>query len=336
MSPTESSSPTSNFPTVSVVIPSLHGESENLDRLSNEVLDSGIPRENLEILVAVEIRPNGRARDAGVLYASGEYLIFMDDDVSFPDPVDLKRLIEFLEEHESVGLAGPAQQIPPDTPEVIQERAHQMPRSHQPVTDTFVESDMVTHACMAIAYSTFLKVGMEHPNLISGTDPDLRHRLRRTGRAVGIVPGTRVYHPPISGWTDLVQKNFRGGRRSRAVQRNYKDHHLSAEPTIQSTEDSHSQDSFIRKVSNHGSRMLSGVLGLKVWWIVAQVAYLTGYLSEVVLPTRKVDPIPYPDPPSSQGENREDFIEALRKEGTVKRLHPNPTDTPSLRLRDRL
>lgn len=309
-------------PFVSVVIPSLRGESRNLNRLRKTVLESGIPHGELEILSAIGVSPNGRARDVGTLYASGKYLLFMDEDVSLPDPEDLATLIDFLESNADIGLVGPAQQIPPETPKRIRERALQMPRAHSEAPETFKECDMVTHACLALKRSTFVEVGMEHPNLISGTDPDLRNRVRKKGLKVGIVPDTRVYHPPINSWSQLIRKNFIGGRRSRSVKCNYEQYHLPAEPDIETPDQSEYLDQLGSKVTQHLKRFVRGVLQGHGWWLTAQLSYLLGYGSEILYPTRKVEPIPYPDPPKPSENDWKRFLAALENEGTVKRIHP--------------
>lgn len=309
-------------PTVSVIIPSLHGENTNLERLTETVLDAGFGPGEAEVLAAIGVRPNGRARDVGVLSARGDYLIFMDDDVSFPEPGDLRRLVDFLRENPDVGLVGPAQQIPPDLSEPKKRRARQMPRTHVDSPEDFLECDMVTHACMALRHEEFLEVGMEHPNLISGTDPDLRNRIRNFGKKVGIVPDTRVYHPPVTSWWTQFSKNFRGGRRSLHVKRTYGDYHLPAEPDISSPKESRREDTILSKSANHLRRFLGGLVRGKFWWLTAQFSYLAGYAYEGILPEDKVKPIHYPEPPHPEHPKWDKFLEDLRKEGRVERLHP--------------
>ncbi|MFB6347319.1 MAG: glycosyltransferase [bacterium] len=314
----------SSSPSVSVVIPSLTRDQANLNRLKDTVIKSGLSLETLEIVAAIGVRPNGRARDVGTIQTSGDYLIFMDNDVSFPNPDDLSKLIQFLRSHDDVGLVGPAQQLPPSLSDDIKGKAFHLPRSGTESPDTFKESDMVTHACMALEREVFYEVGMEHPNLISGTDPDLRHRIRKLGLKVGLVPDTVVYHPPINNWHDLIRKNFRGGRRSRAVKRNYSDYHLPAEPDIQSPEETETLDTFTSKLTNHFSRFTQALSSGRFWWLTAQTSYLLGYSSEIIFPTEKVDPIPYPESPSPDSPEWDNFLNALRNEGRVEWLYPEP------------
>jgi len=246
----------------------------------------------------------------------------MDDDVSFPEPSDLKKLIDYLETHPEAGLVGPPQQLPPNLDENERRRALQMPRSHVEAPETFRECDMVTHACLALRREDFFEVGMEHPNLISGTDLDLRNRIRTTGKTVGIVPGTRVYHPPISSWSNLIDKNFRGGRRSLYVKRNYSKYHLPADPDISSPRETQRADTLSTKIINHLERLIDGLLHGKFWWLTAQLSYLAGYGYEFVRPEDKVEPIEYPEPPRPGHPDWNNFLETLKNEGTVEKIHP--------------
>lgn len=311
---------TESFPTVTIIIPSLEGKEENLRRLSDTICRSGIPNDKQEIIAVVNVSPNGRARNVGAIHANGEYLVFIDDDVTFPDAGDLRRIVGFLDDREAVGLCGPAQQLPPGLSDLEHQRAVQMPRNHVESVDTFIETDMVTHACLAISRNVFFEIGMEHPNLISGTDPDLRHRVRSRGLKVGLVPNTTVYHPPVTGWRDHLRSNFLGGRRSRAVRREYPSYHFSADPdrtTLEEPDENTLTDRLIRQGSYLGRRLLQG----HAWALAAQFSYQVGYTWETLFPRRWVEPIPYPEPPSDNDSAEwENFIEALRREGEVRFL----------------
>lgn len=308
------------FPTVSVVIPSLEGQSSNLERLRDTILSSGIPKNRLEIIATIGVSPNGRARDVAVPQTSGEYLICMDDDVSFPDPADLKQVVEFLDTHDDVGLCGPAQQLPEDLSRTERRRAQQIPRTHTESSGTFRETDMVTHACLSMPRKLFIEIGMEHPNLISGTDPDLRYRVRKAGYRVGLVPDTRVVHPPIKNATELIEANFNGGRQSKWVQRNYGDYHLKADPKM-TDESEYKHSGKLNKLTRHIASFGSRLFNVQEWALLAQLSYIAGYSYELVAPRDWVDPIPYPEPPDPESPKWEEFLDALKNEGEVRWLH---------------
>lgn len=312
-----------SFPRVSVVIPALHGNNESLNRLEEAVRSSGIPAKQLEVIAAVGIRPNGRARDAGAIRARGDVLIFMDADVSFPDPSDLRTIVEYLVDHDEVGLVGPAQQLPDSLSERKHNRAIQMARSHVEAPDQFKECDMVTHACLAIERELFLEIGMEHPNLISGTDPDLRNRVRRQGLKVGIVPDTRVEHPPETSTNSMIKKRFRMGRWSRWVKRHYPEYHLPTEPDI--TDETGAQKTGLTdRLGRNFSRLTQRLTNGDWWALTARLSYLAGYLFETIFKADWVEEIPYTPDPSGEPDTWTSFINALSKEGNV--LFPKRAD----------
>lgn len=312
--------------TVSFVIPSLKGDTDRLRELKRSILSSTIPKDHLEILAAIGVSPNGRARDRGTIETEGDYLVFMDDDVSFPEPQDLKTIVDFLDQHPDVGLCGPAHQIPESLTEEEKNRALQLSRMHVESPDNFRQTDMVTHACLCISRDLFFEVGMEHPNLISGTDPDLRQKVRAEGLKVGIVPGTRVFHPPLTGWQESLLKNFKGGRRSQAVRREYPQYHLSAEPDKTYTE-TFEDNNFRKRLMRHLNSLYRRIRGNEWFGLSSQVAYLTGNILERIKPKKWVEPLPYPDPPSPDHPQWKQFIESLENEGRIEWLH-RLTDPP--------
>lgn len=303
-------------PRVSIVIPALHGNNESLNRLEDAARSSDIPEEQLEVIAAIGIRPNGRARDAGAIRSRGDVLIFMDADVSFADPSDLRTLVEYLVDHEEVGLVGPAQQLPDSLTDRKHRRAKQMARSHVDSPEQFKECDMVTHACLAIERDLFHEIGMEHPNLISGTDPDLRNRVRQHGLKVGIVPGTRVVHPPETSTRSMLKKRFRMGRWSRWVKHHYPDYHLSTEPDITHEDEARKSgltDRLLRNLSRIKQRITRGH-----WWaLMARLSYLSGYLIETVFDGDWVDEISYTPEPQKDPETWKQFVQGLSGEGNV-------------------
>jgi len=84
-----------------------------------------------------------------------------------------------------------------------------------------VESDLVTHACLAIPRELYWEIGGESEILPRGTDPDLRNRLRKAGYSILLVPNTAVGHPAPENWEVLFNTAFRNGEGSAEVGRYY-------------------------------------------------------------------------------------------------------------------
>ena len=204
-------------PSVSVVIPSADGDREgNVSRLvENLKQQSHLP---VEILVVIAVRPNGRARNRGAERVAGKYVVFIDDDVEIQDHQLIERIVALFETYPGrVGVAGPSQRLHRDANRFQRKCERQLERVSVPIFDEPLETDMVTHACLAMPLSLYREVGGENDDLPRGTDPDLRFRLRQTGYSIVLVPGASVGHPPPRDFKDMLRTAFRNGSGSAEV-----------------------------------------------------------------------------------------------------------------------
>lgn len=210
----------SGEPLVSVIIPSLDGDRDgNVDRLVAEVERQTV--KDVEALVVVGVRPNGRARNVGVREARGEFLVCIDDDVTLGHDRVIENLLRPFEERGDVGLTGPSQLIPDDSTRFQWRSAMQLPRCYFPVQKTLVDSDMVSHMCLCMPTQLYKDLGWEHEDILSGTDPDLRHRVRQAGLRVVVTPDTWAYHPVPERRADLWRACYVKGRTSAWVHRHH-------------------------------------------------------------------------------------------------------------------
>jgi len=207
-------------PKVSIVIPSLDGyRSGNVPRLIGHLKNQTFS--DSEIIVIKGVRPNGKARNVGAKRAKGEILICIDDDVTIGHEKVIENLVKHLESDESIGLLGISKLIPEHSNWFQSRCAEEIPRSTSPIYDELTEGDLVDHMCIAIRRELFLKVGLENENLIRGTDPDLRHRIRQAGYKVAISPNSWGYHPMPKTLAKLLKVNFQNGMGSAWVQRHH-------------------------------------------------------------------------------------------------------------------
>ena len=208
------------IPKVSIVIPSLDGyRSGNVPRLISQLKNQTFS--DSEIIVIKGVRPNGKARNVGAKKAKGEILVCIDDDVTIGHEKMIENLVKHLESDESIGLLGISKLIPEDSNWFQSRCAEEIPRSTSPIYDELTEGDLVDHMCIAIRKELFVKVGLENENLIRGTDPDLRHRIRQAGYKVAISPNSWGYHPMPKTLAKLLKVNFQNGMGSAWVQRHH-------------------------------------------------------------------------------------------------------------------
>ena len=182
-------------PTLSVIIPSLDGYRDgNVDALV-ECLKRQSYRD-IEIIVAVGEKPNGHARNVGFEKSNknARYLVFFDDDVLIDDLGLLNKFVTAMN-IEEYGLVGASQQPPKGSNWIQKWIAYDLAKASLPVQSIYLETEMVTHAGMGCRRSIWEIHTGEDSKLVTGTDTDLRQRIRNSGFKVVIVPQTVVFHP---------------------------------------------------------------------------------------------------------------------------------------------
>lgn len=195
---------------ISVIIPSFDGyRNGNVPGLLAALKRQTF--QDFEVHLIKGVSPNGKARNAGAKIAGGEIFIFIDDDVILGCNNLIEKLIEPFFQDSSIGLVGPSFAIPEDSNRFQKYLAQQLPRSQFMPAQDMIETDMVTHACMAIPAKLFWQIGGENEKLIRGTDPDLRYRVRAAGFKVVGRKNILVYHPVPKDLAQLIRYSFSAG-----------------------------------------------------------------------------------------------------------------------------
>ena len=207
-------------PKVTVLIPSLDGHRNGMvPRLVQQLKDQTF--EDMEVLIIKGVRPNGKARNEGARQARGEILISIDDDVSLGHGRVIENLVRYLESDGTIGLLGISKLIPEDSTWIQRRIAKEIPRTTSPIYDSLTEGDLIDHTCIAIRRDLYFKVGMENEKIIRGTDPDLRHRLRKAGYRIAICPDSWGYHPVPGRFGKIMRMFFQNGMGSAWVRKHY-------------------------------------------------------------------------------------------------------------------
>ncbi len=274
-------------PKVSVIIPSYDGSrGGNVDKMKEDLKKQTLM--DFELHIVVGVKPNGRARNVGVQKAKGEYLLFIDDDSRLGTEKLIENMIAIMEQDPSVGLVGVSQIVPDDANAFQKKCVKQLMRAEYPVVHEITESDMATHACMAIKRQVYLDVGGESDVLLRGTDPDLRFRLRKAGYRVVIAPETFVYNNPYpENLRLLLGKVYRNGMGSAWVFKNFPDRVYEA----------FEKDTQKPKLIRHplfrwARRIFDLFLSLFTFrWLrfLYDSVYIAGYIRGLTLPNKKIE-----------------------------------------------
>ena len=267
---------------ISVIIPSFDGSRNgNVERLREELNSQTI--KPYEIIVVVGVSPNGKARNVGAERAKKDtdFFVFIDDDVTLGHERILENLIApFMKQpvdgEKPVGMTGPSQLIPEDSNWLQKTAAKQIPRSIFPVQNELVDSDMVTHMCLCMPAELFREVGMENPDIIAGTDPDLRYRVRKAGYRVCVVPDSWAYHPMPATFWKLMKLAFVKGKNSAIVRRSYPN--LIFELDTGYKKDFQSRRGFVFRIARMIYMLLTSLLSFKFFLFLNLLLGLLGNL----------------------------------------------------------
>jgi len=183
---------------VSVIVPTLHGNRDGrIDRIEEELAhQEGV---GFEFLVVEGIRPNGRARNVGAARARGSILVFIDDDVILGNKIVLRELTGPFRGDRRIGMAGTPILLPEDANLfqrwLAREIPYEVPRVDRlTVTNPDVGLRDAQGSCCAFSREAWDAIGGQDERLETGTDLDLRARIREAGFRVVLVPNTWVCH----------------------------------------------------------------------------------------------------------------------------------------------
>lgn len=199
-------------PEMTIVIPSLDGSrGGNLDRLVADLRAQTY--QSFEIILSIGERPNGHARNVGIelACATSKYYAFFDDDVRLGSIDLLENFIAALKDAR-MGLVGASQLPPADSSWKQKWIGYDLAKAKFKIQNDIVDTEMASHAGMACRRAVWKQIGGESDHLITGTDTDLRERLRDAGYRVVVVPRTWVYHPLPTSFRGVLRAAIHNGR----------------------------------------------------------------------------------------------------------------------------
>lgn len=195
---------------ISVVIPSLEKKRNN--RLSELIKDiKGQELRPAEIIIVKGVSPRTRAHNIGVEKAQEDIIVFFDDDVKLGNKSVIKNMVAPFFNNQRVGIVGTSLILPPNASSFQKICDSQLLRAKFDVIKKTIESDMATHAAMAIRQDLYWQIGGEDESLRMNDDLFLRCKIREKGYKILIAKNTWVYYPQPNSLIKLLKKYFSQG-----------------------------------------------------------------------------------------------------------------------------
>ncbi|OIO68730.1 MAG: hypothetical protein COW19_05515 [Zetaproteobacteria bacterium CG12_big_fil_rev_8_21_14_0_65_55_1124] len=261
-------------PLISVIIPTADADRGGY---FNKLMASLSAQEmqSFELIVLKGDRRQGRGINISVDFAKGKYILTLDDDSSLPDSKTFSKLVDAMDEHLDIGMAGGNNTVPDWATPFVRRVMQQVPRrSWKPVTE-IVDSDLAEHPCLIMRAALFREVGGENEQIPRGLDPYLRKVFRETGSRVVILPGIIYHHLPPETWKKLLTQFYRNGRHAA-----YANIH-SPEWVIETPSEHGEFIEYVplwKRIFRFPVRMLASLLQGKWVWVICEACYAWGFL----------------------------------------------------------
>ena len=200
-------------PVLSVIIPTSDGHRNGLFAdLLNQIRKQSF--QDFETIVVKGDSKQGRAINTGVDLAKGKYILTLDDDTSLHSKNAFFLLVQAMDNHKNIGMAGGINVIPVEAPSFIRRAMREIPRRSSPRVEKIIESDLAEHPLLIMRKEDFKSIGGENELLPRGLDPYLRSEFRNAGYKVVVVPKAYYSHMPPSTLTKLIKQFFRNGEQA--------------------------------------------------------------------------------------------------------------------------
>lgn len=261
-------------PVLSVIIPTLDAfRGGYFPQLLSQLQDQSF--QNYEVLIIKGDKRQGRAINTGAALARGDYILTLDDDTRL-GCVDLfGKLVEVLDNHPDIGMAGVPNLIPDDASWLVRRAMEQVPRRSSPKVREVTVSDMAEHPCLIMRKDIFYRVGGENELLPRGLDPYLRQVFREAGYKVVVAPDVFIHHLPPETPGKLMRQFFRNGYIACYVNKYYP--HWVFELTTEHRDLEQIQAGWKQRILRQVRKLTGAVVDRKPVFLTTQLAYLCGF-----------------------------------------------------------
>jgi len=225
----------SDYPLVSVIIPCYNEEkyiggsiesflSQTYPNMEIIVVDDGSTDRSIEIINSYSVtlvqrkhKGASHARNVGIQYATGDYIVFAEGDARYA-----KNYIETITaplKNKSIGgvLAGERRILNGNNSLVQKYLTIRFITAHE-LTE---KKEREIKGGWAFRREIFDEIGLYDESLICGEDTDFSERVKNQGYTFVWIPGTYMYHKEATDLLEFFKKSFWTGYRCREFRRRW-------------------------------------------------------------------------------------------------------------------
>ncbi len=231
---------------------------------------------NFEVLLVIKDTRQGRAINSGVALASGKYIVVFDDDTRLGTTDILETMVESMELHPDIGMAGVANLVPNDASWFVRQVMRELPRRTSPIVHEITDSDLAEHPCCIISRDVFIKIGGENEIIPRGLDPYLRQEIRQASYRVVVLPELFIHHLPPGTFKKFIRQFYRNGKMAAYVNKFYPE--FVVELAYQHETKVKQKRSSIVRIISYILRLIKTILTIRFFYLLSLILYLTGFV----------------------------------------------------------
>jgi GT2 family glycosyltransferase len=262
-------------PAVSIIIPTSDATRDGLLPALLAQLKQQTFRDFETIIIIGDTR-QGRAINSGVALASGKYIVIFDDDTRLGTTNILEKMVESMEQHPEIGMAGVANLVPDDASWFVRRVMRELPRRTSPIVHEITDSDLAEHPCCIMPRDVFTKIGGENEIIPRGLDPYLRQEIRQAGYRVVVLPELFIHHLPPGTFRKFARQFYRNGKMAAYVNKFYPE--FVVELAYQHKAEVKQKRSLIVRIISYCARVIKTILTLRFFYLMSLLLYLTGFV----------------------------------------------------------
>jgi glycosyltransferase involved in cell wall biosynthesis len=254
----------------------------NVKKILNDIYKQSV--EVLEVIIINNYSPRTRAHNVGARQAKGDIIIFFDDDIRLGNKNLIYNMSAPLLEDKNIGASGATVLAPVESNKFQKKCENQLLRIQKKVYSDNTESDLTTHAALAMKRQLYFELGGENEKLYMNDDLLLRFNIKKRGLKTIIAKNSWVYHPLPKDLKTICRKYFKQG-----IEQAY-DYKEAPENIYESPlneKDNPKKSNFFKQIVRNIKIISKAIIEFKCILLISRLSTGLGFFYAYLFPTKK-------------------------------------------------